>query len=125
MSNIHSKMSQLRIISQRPSFSFRSNSPSLFSTEESNFLILKCGELKNTTLARRAFRRKFYLKSFGQVPLLTQFQKMYDRFLKTTASQPSTPAGKSPDFSKEDDIRRSNSSSKTSPKLTSQMLSLN
>ena len=72
MLNIHSKMSQLRINSRRPSFSLRSDSP--FSTEESIFIIPKFGELKNTTLIRRAFRKEFYLKNPRQVPQFTQFQ---------------------------------------------------
>ena len=102
MSNVHFKMSQLRITSWRPSFSFHSDSP--LSTVESIFIKLKLRELKNATLLRRAFRKEFYLKNPRHVPQLTQFQRMYDRFLMTAASQPSTLAGKSPNLSKEDDI---------------------
>ena len=126
MLNIHSKMSQLRITTQRPSFSFRSGSP--FLTEESIFIILKFGELKNMTLVKKAFRKEFCLKNPRQVPHLTQLQRMYDRFLTVAASQPSTPdlwLASLQTSQRKMTSRGSNSSSKTSPKLTLEMLLLN
>ena len=111
MSNFHSNMLQLRITSRGGRAS-----ASVVILLSHIFIILQFGELKNTTLVRRAFCKEYYLKYPWQVPQLTQFQRMYDRFLQTAASQPSTPAGKSPDFSKEDNIRRVEQFFKIQPK---------
>ena len=75
-------------------FSFRKDST--FSTEESTFIILKYGEVKNYTDVRRAFRNKFLPRNPGKAPHLQAFKRVIDHFLQTASVRPQVPVGKSP-----------------------------
>ena len=73
-------------------FCFRKDST--FSTEESTFIILKYGEVKNYTDVRRFFRNKFFPQNPGKVPQLNAFKRVIDSFLETASVRPKVPAGK-------------------------------
>ena len=88
----YSRMAAVKV--NHPKFGFRQDSP--FTTEQSTFIILKYGEVKNTTLVRRFFRMKFFPKNPKQVPQNVKFQRVIDRFLRTASVRQSTPAGLPP-----------------------------
>ena len=95
-------MSQLRVTFRRQSFSFRSDS--LFWTEECIFIILKFRELERLW-SGGLFAKNSTSKSSKSSPAYSIPEDVEQ--IPQAASQPSTtPAGKSPDFSKEDSIQR-------------------
>ena len=75
-------------------FAFRKNST--FTVEQTTFIILKFGELKNITLVRRAFGTKFFPKKPYLLAKRFQFQRVIDRFLKTASASPNVHPGSNP-----------------------------
>ena len=76
---------------RQPKFSFRKDSP--FDAEQSTFIILKYGELKNVALVRRAFGTKFYPRHPRMLPHRWQFKRVIDQFLNSASVRPRVSAG--------------------------------
>ena len=77
---------------RQPKFSFRKDSP--FNAEQSAFIILKFGELKNVALVRRAFGTKFYPQHPRMLPHRGQFKRVIDNFLESASVRPTVPVGR-------------------------------
>ena len=76
---------------------FRFREDSLFSFEESKFIVLHCGELKYAAAVRMAFGTKFYPKNHMKVTNQKAFLRVTDRLLnsvRTTIPDGSTPPEK-------------------------------
>ena len=76
---------------RQPKFSFRTDSP--FDAQQSAFIILKYGELKNVALVRRAFGTKFYPRHPRMLPHRGQFKRVIDQFLESGSVRPTVPVG--------------------------------
>ena len=74
--------------------SLRKDSP--FAKEQATFIILKYGEVRNTTVVRRAFKKHFHPKNPRAVPQNTVFQRLIDRFLNQGSVIQKTPEGLPP-----------------------------
>ena len=96
---------------------FRKNSS--FTNTQHTFIILKYGELKNTTLVRRAFRAKFFPNYPTKVPQLVVFQRVIDRFLKNDSEKETTPRGQAP--ISDDDVKSVRDFFKRNPKASIRM----
>ena len=71
---------------------FHQNSP--FSHNEGSWIILKFGEFKNLSDARRAFRLKFFPKNTRDVPRLKAFQRLFRCFETSEATCPLISRGR-------------------------------
>ena len=82
-----------------PRRGFRLDTP--FSKEQSAFIIFEYGRLQSLKLVQREFRKKYCPKNPRQVPRLTAFFRLVDRFKNEAAVRPKVSHG-SPQISDAD-----------------------
>ena len=92
----------------------RQNSP--FSNDETSWVILKFGEIKNLSDVRRAFRLEFLPKNPRGVPQLKTFKRLVRCFETSGVTCPLTPRGRTAETAEE--VERVKKFSKINPTPT-------